>query len=91
MIPRSSSSLVRFAVLIGMRLRGFLGVVSSMQMVAMRDVGMMSAFFMRSFFVMSGRVLVMAGCVLVMFGGLPVMFRSLLLGHIDFSIRLIAK
>jgi hypothetical protein len=68
-------------VLIGVRLGGFLSVVGSMQMVAMRDMGMMPALFMRTFFVMSGRLLVMAGRVLVMFSGLLVMFRSFVLGH----------
>lgn len=72
-------------MLIGVRLRGFLSVVSRMQMVAMRDMGMMSALFMRSFFVMPGRLLVMAGRVLVMFSGLLVMFRSFMLGHLGFS------
>jgi hypothetical protein len=79
------SSFVLFFVLIGVRLRGFLSVVSSMQMVAMRDMGMMSALFMRSFFVMSGRLLVMARCVLVMFSGLLMMFRSFMLWHLGFS------
>jgi hypothetical protein len=73
-------------VLIGVRLRGFLSVVGSMQMVAMCDMGMMSALFMRSFFVMSGRLLVMAGRMLVMFSGLLMMFRSFVLGHFTFSI-----
>ena len=54
-------------------------------MVAMRDMGMMSALFMRSFFVMSGRLLVMARCVLVMFSGLLMMFHSLMLWHLGFS------
>jgi hypothetical protein len=57
-----------------------------MQMVAMCDMGMMSALFMRSFFVMSGRLFVMAGRVLVMFSGLLMMFRSFVLGHFAFSI-----
>jgi hypothetical protein len=83
--PRLLSSFVLFFVLIGLRLRGFLSVVSSMQMVAMRDMGMMSALFMRSFFVMSGRLLVMARCVLVMFSGLLMMFHSLMLWHLGFS------
>jgi hypothetical protein len=56
-----------------------------MQMVAMRDMGMMSALFMRSFFMMSGRLFVMAGRVLVMFSGLLVMFRSFMLRHLGFS------
>lgn len=72
-------------MLIRVRLRGFLSVVSRMQMVAMRDMGMMSALFMRSFFVMPGRLLVMAGRVLVMFSGLLVMFRSFMLGHLGVS------
>jgi hypothetical protein len=59
--------------------------VSRMQMVAMRDMGMMSALFMRSFFVMPGRLLVMAGRVLVMFSRLLVMFRSFMLEHLGFS------
>jgi hypothetical protein len=84
--PRPSSSLVLFSVLIGVRLCGFLSVVGSMQMVAMCDMRMMSALFMRSFFVMSGRLLVMAGRVLVMFSGLLMMFRSFVLGHFAFSI-----
>jgi hypothetical protein len=79
------SSFVLFFVLIGVRLRGFLSMVSSMQMVAMRDMGMMSALFMRSFFVMPGRLLVMARCVLVMFSGLLMMFRSFMLWHLGFS------
>jgi hypothetical protein len=78
-------------MLIGVRLRGFFGVVSRMQMVAMRDMGMMSALFMRSFFVMPGRLLVMAGGVLVMFSGLLMMFRSFMLRHFGFSIFLIAN
>jgi hypothetical protein len=73
-------------VLIGVRLRGFLSVVGSMQMVAMRDMGMMSALFMRSFFMMSGRLFVMAGRVLVMFSGLLVMFRAFVFGYFGFSI-----
>jgi hypothetical protein len=85
-IPRPSSSLVLFSVLIGVRLRGFLSVVGSMQMVAMCDMGMVSALFMRSFFVMSGRLFVMAGRVLVMFSGLLMMFRSFVLEHFAFSI-----
>jgi hypothetical protein len=72
-------------VLIGVLLRGFLSVVSRMQMVAMRDKGMMSALFMRSFFVMSGRLLVMASRVLVMFSGLLMMLRSSMLRHLGFS------
>src|ERR1700751_1471435 len=83
--PGLSSSFALFSMLIGVRLRGFLSVVSRMQMVAMRDMGMMSALFMRSFFVMPGRLLVMAGRVLVMFSGLLVMFRSFMLGHLGFS------
>lgn len=51
-------------------------------MVAMRDVGMVSPFFMRSFFVMAGRLLVMAGRVFVMFSGLLVVFRSFMFGHL---------
>jgi hypothetical protein len=84
-IPRLPSSFVLFFVLIKVRLRGILSVVSSMQTVAMRDMGMMSALFMRSFFVMSGRLLVMARCVLVMFSGLLMMFHSLMLWHLGFS------
>jgi hypothetical protein len=84
--PRPSSSVVLFSVLIGVRLRGFLSVVGSIQMMAMCDMGMMSALFMRSFFVMSGRLLVMAGRVLVMFSGLLMMFRSFVLRHFAFSI-----
>ena len=57
-------------------------------MVAMRNMGMMSALFMQSFFVLPGRLLVMAGCVLVMFSGLLVMFRSFMLGHLGFSMFL---
>jgi hypothetical protein len=48
-------------------------------------MGMMSAFFMRSFFVMPCRLLVMASRVLVMFSGLLVMFRSFMLRHFGFS------
>jgi hypothetical protein len=83
--PRLLSSFVLFFVLIGVRFRGFLSVVNSMQMVAMRDMGMMSALFMRSFFVMPGRLFVMARCVLVMFSGLLMMFRSFMLWHLCFS------
>jgi hypothetical protein len=75
---------VLLSTLIGVRLCGFLSVVDGMQMVVMRDMGMMSALFMRTLFVMSGRFLVMEGRVLVMFSGLLVMFRSFVLGHFWF-------
>ena len=53
-----------------MHLCGLLSVVNRIQMMAVRDMSMMPAFFMRSFFVMSGRLLVVAGRVFVMFSGL---------------------
>jgi hypothetical protein len=89
--PGLSSSFVLFSVLAGMRLRGFLSVVSSMQMVTTRDMGIMFALLMRAFFVMTGRLFVMAGRVLVMFSGLLVMFCSFMLRHLGFSILFIAN
>jgi hypothetical protein len=70
---------------------GLLSVVNGIQMMSVGNMSMMPAFFMRSFFVMSGRLLVVAGRVFVMFSGLLVMFRSFVLGHLGFSLVCIAN
>jgi uncharacterized membrane protein YedE/YeeE len=72
-----------FTVLIGVRLRGLFSMVRSIQVMSVRDMSMMPALFMRSFFVMPSRLLVVARCVLMMFSGFLVMFRAFMLGHFD--------
>jgi hypothetical protein len=72
-----------FTVLIGVRLRGLFCMVRGIQVMSVRDMSMMPALFMRSFFVMPSRLLVVARCVFMMFSGFLVMFRAFMLGHFD--------
>jgi len=56
-------------------------MVGGVQMMAMRDMGMMPTLFVRSLFVMASRLLVMMSRMLVMFSGLLVMSCAFMLGH----------
>ena len=56
--------------------RRFFRVVRGMQVMPMRDVGMVAGFFMVAGTVVLGRLPVMMGCTLVVFRSLRVMFRA---------------
>jgi hypothetical protein len=56
--------------------RRFFRVVRGMQVMAMRDVGMVPGFFMVAGTVVLGRLPVMMGCTLVVFRSLRMMFRA---------------
>jgi hypothetical protein len=74
------------AVLLGMSLRGFIGVSG----MARRDLRVMGALFDRSRFMMFGGFLVMLSGLFVMLGGLGVVFRNLgcRSGHCSFPSHL---
>jgi hypothetical protein len=65
------------AVILGMRLRGFIGVMLGVSGMARRDLRVMGALFDRSRFMMFGGFLVMLSGLFVMLGGLGVVFRNL--------------
>jgi hypothetical protein len=65
------------AVMLGMSLRSFVGVVLGMHGMALRNLRVMSALFDRSSFVMLGGFLVMLGGLFVMLSGLGVVFCNL--------------
>ena len=60
------------AVLIGVMLSGFFGMMGSVHRVSMSDMGMVAGFFMIASFVV-------LGCFAVMFRRLFVVFRSLVM------------
>jgi hypothetical protein len=61
-------------VLFGVMLCGFFRVVIGVQVVTMRDVGMMAGFFMVPACVMLGRFFVMSGRVFIMLRSFSMMF-----------------
>jgi hypothetical protein len=78
------------AVLLGMSLRGFIGVILGVSGMARRDLRVMGALFDRSRFMMFGGFLVMLSGLFVMLGGLGVVFRNLgcRSGHCSFPSHL---
>jgi len=70
--PSQSALLVR----VGVVLAGFLGVMLRMQMMAVRQMGVMRRLLVRVGAMMFGRVAMMLGGGFVMLGGLFVMFRQ---------------
>jgi hypothetical protein len=65
-------------VLLGVMLCGFFCMVRGMQVVTMRDVGMMSGLFVATAGVMLSRFFVMAGCMFMVFRRFCMMFCALL-------------
>jgi hypothetical protein len=70
-------------VLFGVMLCGFFRMVSGMQVVTMRDVGMMPGFFMAPTGVVLGRFFVMAGRMFMVLRRFCMMFCALL-AHMAF-------
>jgi hypothetical protein len=65
------------AVMLGMSLRGFAGVMLGIHGMALRNLRVMGTLFDRSSFVMLGGFLVMVGGLFVMLSGLGVVFCNL--------------
>ncbi len=63
--------------MLGMRLRGFFGVVLGVLRMALRNLRVMGALFGRSRFMMLGGFLMMLGGLFMMLGGLSVVFSNL--------------
>jgi hypothetical protein len=74
---------VGFAVMLGVVLARFGGVMSSVRRMAMRGMSMMGRGLVRVGVVMLGRFAVVLGRVLVVLGSSLVMINDLLLGHSD--------
>jgi hypothetical protein len=76
------------AVMLGMSLRGFIGVIFGLHGMALRNLRVMGALFDRSSFMMLGGFLVMLRGLFVMLGGLGVVFCNLgCSGHCTFPSR----
>jgi hypothetical protein len=63
----------------------FLGMVGSLQMMSVREVGVMSGLFMRIFLMMLGSLVMMACGVLMVLGCLPMVFCSVVFCHVPIS------
>ena len=61
----------------------FLGMVGSLQMMSVREVGVMSGLFMRIFLMMLGSLVMMACGVLMVLGCLPMVFCSVVFSCSD--------
>lgn len=66
-------------MLIGVMLARFIGMVASMQHVAMGGVGVVTAFFMAAGVMMLGSLAVMSSCMVVMLCGLGMVLCTLML------------
>jgi hypothetical protein len=69
------------AVFAGMMLTGFLGVMLGLNVVAMRDVGMVTGFLVVTSFVMLGSHAMMFGGVIMVLRGFMMMLRCFF-GHV---------
>ncbi len=78
--PASSRGRLLLAVMLQVALGRLLAVVAGMEVMAVREMGMMRGLLVRPGLVVLGRFLVVPRGVLMVFGSLLVVFRSLL-GH----------
>jgi hypothetical protein len=69
---------VNHAVLVGVMLAGFVGMVSGVDRVSMGDVGVVPGLLVIARLMVFGRFAMMRGGVFMMFGGLQMMFRSVM-------------
>ena len=73
------------AVLFGVQLARFVGMVFRLEMMGMRDVSVMCGPFVVAGRVRLGRRKMVPGCVFMMGGGVPVMVDLFLVGHVIFG------
>lgn len=66
------------AVLVGVMLAGFVGMVAGVQCMSVGDVGVVPGLLVIARLVVLGRFAMMRGGVFVMFSGLQMMFRSVM-------------
>jgi hypothetical protein len=69
------------AMMLGMQLAGFAGMVRGVVLVPVRDLGMMRGRHMVFVVMMLGRLAMMFGGLVVMLGGLAVVFGDFGVGH----------